>query len=68
MFAGADATERPEILHWQGREISIEAQPRQSITVDGDMIDAEKVEARILQGGVKVAVPRTATAPEGTNA
>jgi diacylglycerol kinase (ATP) len=68
MVAGADTTERPDILHWQGREISIEAQPRQSITVDGDLIDTQKVEARILQGGVKVAVPRIAAAPEGTNA
>jgi diacylglycerol kinase (ATP) len=68
MVAGADATERPEILHWQGREISIEARPRQSIAVDGDMIDAEKVEARLLSGGVKVAVPRTVPTAEGASA
>lgn len=55
--AGADATELAEILHWQGREISIEPLPSQTITVDGDMIDASKVTARILHGGVRIAVP-----------
>jgi diacylglycerol kinase (ATP) len=68
MVAGADATERPELLHWQGREISIEAVPPQSVAVDGDMIDPGKVEAHLLSGGVLVAVPRTPPATEGTNA
>jgi diacylglycerol kinase (ATP) len=68
MVAGADATERPELLHWQGREISIESVLPQSVAVDGNMIDPGKVVANILPGGVLVAVPRTPAATEGTNA
>jgi diacylglycerol kinase (ATP) len=68
MVAGADATERPEVLHWQGREISIDPLPPQSIAVYGDMIDSSKVTACILPGGVRVAVPRTAPTTQETTA
>ena len=64
MVAGADATENQQLHHWQGRHISISAAPPQSIAVDGDLITAEKVTARILPGTVQVAVPHLA-APEG---
>jgi diacylglycerol kinase (ATP) len=67
MVAGGDATENQQLLHWQGREISIKANPPQSITVDGDPITPNKVKARVLPEKLLVAVPRSPAA-EGNNA
>jgi diacylglycerol kinase family enzyme len=64
MVAGADATENQELHHWQGHEISISADPAQSIAVDGDLIITEQVTAHIIPGAVQVAVPST-NVPEG---
>ncbi|MBC8100279.1 MAG: diacylglycerol kinase family lipid kinase [Armatimonadetes bacterium] len=58
ILAGEDSTQFDEIIHWQGREVAVEATPPQSISVDGEQIEPGRVQATILPGALKVIVPR----------
>lgn len=58
VLAGEDSTTQTDVFHWQGKTISVEAEPAQLITVDGEKIDPGMVEARVLPQVVKVIVPK----------
>lgn len=61
----AEATDSPQLEHYQGREIVVEADPPQTISIDGEVIEPTPLTASILPGAVNVIVPvseATATA------
>jgi len=47
--------------HWQGREITLQADPPQPIECDGEMIDPTPITASIVPQSLRVIVPNTAT-------
>lgn len=58
VLARADSTEQPEIMHRQGKEIIVEVDPPQSISIDGEQIAPTIIKAHVLPQSVKVVVPR----------
>jgi len=57
LLTGADSTEQPQIMHRQGKEIIVEADPPQSISMDGEQIEPKPIKAYVLPQSVKVVVP-----------
>ena len=57
VLSGADSTEQPQIMHRQGKTITVEADPPQSISIDGEQVDPMPIHARILPQSVRVVVP-----------
>jgi diacylglycerol kinase (ATP) len=53
----AEATDSPQLEHYQGREIVVEADPPQTISIDGEVIEPVRLTASILPQAVKVIVP-----------
>jgi YegS/Rv2252/BmrU family lipid kinase len=45
------------ILHWQAREISIEADPPQPVQMDGEMVGESPVSIRVVPGLVRILAP-----------
>lgn len=45
------------IEHWQAKQIAVEADPPQPVTVDGEMVEDTPLTASILPGVLKVLVP-----------
>jgi diacylglycerol kinase (ATP) len=45
------------IQHWQAKQITVEADPPQPVTVDGEMVEDTPLTASILPGVLKVLVP-----------
>jgi YegS/Rv2252/BmrU family lipid kinase len=64
MVAGNEAAE--PLLHWQAREVVVEADPPQNIQLDGEMIGTTPVTARVLPQALRVVVPRQAVPPTAT--
>ena len=57
ILSRADSTEQPQIMHRQGKEIIVEADPPQSISIDGEQIEPKIIKAHVLPQSVKVVVP-----------
>ena len=55
-----DATEAPQIFHIQGKEIKVKADPQQSISLDGELMETDQVTARVLPHALRVLVPTQA--------
>lgn len=54
-------TEDAEPLqHWQAREITVEVDPDQAVTVDGEMVDISPIAVRVMPQALSVIVPATA--------
>src|SRR5688500_4540174 len=53
----AEATDSPQLEHYQGREIMVESNPPQTISIDGEVIEPTMLTASILPGAVNVIVP-----------
>jgi diacylglycerol kinase (ATP) len=53
----AEATDSPQLEHYQGREIVVQADPPQTISIDGEVIEPVTLTATILPGAVNVIVP-----------
>ena len=53
----AEATDSPQLKHYQGHEIVVEADPPQTISIDGEVIEPITLTATILPGAVNVVVP-----------
>jgi diacylglycerol kinase (ATP) len=54
------------LQHWQGREITLVAEPPQSVQADGEVLGQTPISAKVLPGVVRVIVPddaRVLTAP-----
>ena len=52
------------LQHWQARRVSIEVEPDQAVTVDGEMVELAPIEVEVVTGALQVIVPRGA---EGVN-
>jgi YegS/Rv2252/BmrU family lipid kinase len=57
MSPNAEATDSPQLAHFQGREIIVESNPPQTISIDGEVIEPVTLTASILPNAVKVIVP-----------
>ncbi|HET9908429.1 MAG TPA: hypothetical protein VFQ23_17400, partial [Anaerolineales bacterium] len=57
MSENAEATDNPQLEHYQGREIVVEANPPQTISIDGEVIEPVTLTASILPQAVHVIVP-----------
>jgi diacylglycerol kinase (ATP) len=55
-IVGANESAEP-LQHWRGREISVQAEPRQVVQIDGEVLETETVTARVIPGAVQVIVP-----------
>jgi YegS/Rv2252/BmrU family lipid kinase len=53
----AEATDSPKLKHYQGREIVVETNPPQTISIDGEVVEPVTLTASILPGAVNVIVP-----------
>jgi YegS/Rv2252/BmrU family lipid kinase len=45
------------LLQWQGREITIVADPPQSVTRDGEIVELKNITARVVPGAIQTLVP-----------
>jgi diacylglycerol kinase (ATP) len=61
MVAGTEGAQ--PLLHWTGHEVSVVADPAQSIQYDGEVIGYTPVTARVRPQSLRVIVPATAAAP-----
>ena len=64
MVAGNENAE--PLLHWRAREVTVEADPPQTIQLDGEILDTTPVRARVLPTALRVIVPPTAEPPTPT--
>ncbi len=62
----AEATDSPQVVHYQGREIVVEADPPQTISIDGEVIEPVTLTASVLPGAVNVIVPISVGEATGT--
>jgi diacylglycerol kinase (ATP) len=53
------------INHWQVREVTVEAEPSQTVEVDGEIVDPTPFTARVLPHAVRVVVPPPAPSANG---
>lgn len=51
----------PALQHWQGREITLLAEPNQTVQADGEVLGETPVAAKVLPGVVRVIVPGDAS-------
>lgn len=58
VLSGVDSTTQPQLLHRQGKEITVEVDPPQSISIDGEQIEPTIINAHVIPQSVKVVVPR----------
>ena len=50
------------LLHWQARDVQVEVEPHQSVTVDGEMVPEGPVHVKVIPDAIQVIVPVTAEA------
>lgn len=50
------------LLQWQGREVTIVADPPQSVVVDGELVEVDTITVRVVPSAVRVVVPAAAIA------
>jgi len=59
--------ERPDNLelvnHWQGRDISISASPRQTVQCDGEILKEMPLHVKVIPGAIKVLVRKKRIKP-----
>jgi YegS/Rv2252/BmrU family lipid kinase len=65
MSPNAEATDSPQLVHYQGREIVVQAEPPQTISIDGEVIEPVTLTATILPGAVNVVVPAPVSVDPG---
>lgn len=51
----------PAVQHWQGKEITLVAEPNQAVQADGEVLGQTPVSAKVLPGVVRVIVPNNAS-------
>lgn len=56
-------TKAEPLLHWQAREVRVEADPPQSVQVDGEILPPTPVQARIVPRALQIIVPAPAPPP-----
>jgi len=50
------------LLQWQAREVTITAEPKQPLVVDGELVEVDQIKVRIMPQFVRVVVPAPAPA------
>ncbi len=68
VVGGAASSENENFQLYQAREIEIEADPPQIVQVDGEIVGATPLRARIIPAALRVIVPRLAEAPAANEA
>jgi diacylglycerol kinase (ATP) len=58
ILRGEDSTQQEQVMHWQGKEVTVKADPQQSVSIDGEQIKPRTIKAHVLPQSVKVVVPR----------
>ncbi len=48
------------LLQWQAREVTIAAEPKQPLVVDGELVEVDEIKVRIMPKFVRVVVPAPA--------
>ncbi len=61
MLAGNENAE--PLLHWRAREVTVEADPPQTIQLDGEILDQTPAHARIVPNALRVIVPAASVSP-----
>lgn len=51
----------PALQHWQGRQMTLLAEPNQTVQADGEVLGQTPVTAKVLPGVVRVIVPHDAS-------
>ncbi len=64
LVTGSEASE--PMLHWQAREVTVAADPPQSLQLDGEVTGQSPITARVLPGALRVIVPESAVPPTAT--
>jgi diacylglycerol kinase (ATP) len=64
MVAGNEDAE--PLLHWRAHEVTVEADPPQTVQLDGEILDQTPVHARIIPNALRVIVPPEAVPPTPT--
>ncbi len=64
MVAGNENAE--PLLHWTAREVTVEADPPQTVQLDGEILDQTPIHARVIPNALRVIVPPQATPPTPT--
>jgi diacylglycerol kinase (ATP) len=64
MMAGNENAE--PLLHWTAREVLVEADPPQTIQLDGEILDQTPAHARVVPNALRVIVPPAAVPPTPT--
>lgn len=49
------------LQHWQGREITLVAEPNQTVQADGEVLGQTPITAKVIEAAVRVIVPKEAT-------
>ena len=49
--------------HWQGRTIEVVADPPQTVQLDGELIEIERLSVSVVPGALQIIVP-AATSPD----
>jgi YegS/Rv2252/BmrU family lipid kinase len=57
MLAQEEATELPEVQHWQCKKVAVETNPPQTISVDGEIIEQTSISAHVMPQALSVIVP-----------
>jgi diacylglycerol kinase family enzyme len=71
LVAGADPLTNeafPALQHWQAQEITLDAQPEQTVAIDGEPFRATPCHASAIPGAVNVIIPTGPPRLEGTGA
>jgi diacylglycerol kinase family enzyme len=58
IVAGKEGAE--PLQHWQGREIHVAVDPPQTVTVDGEIVEANPLDIRVVPQAIQVIVPKSA--------
>lgn len=64
MMAGNENAE--PLLHWRARVATVEADPPQTVQLDGEILDQTPVQAHIVPNALRVIVPPAAVSPTPT--
>jgi len=50
------------VEHWQGKDISVSASPKQMVQCDGELLNNGPLHIKIIPGAITVVVPRQSAA------
>ncbi len=66
MMAGNEDAE--PLLHWTARDVTVEADPPQTVQLDGEILDQTPIHATIIPNALRVIVPAASVSPTSSEA